>query len=725
MLPPYKDPSLSEEERACDLLSRMTTAEKLAQMTMKGSIADIKRMADEGRLPDTGISCVYVSQPVSTDTLDSIQRGLIENTRLGIPMIVMGESLHGAMIEGATVFPQSIGMGATFNTSLAGEAAALIGGEVRAAGVRQTYAPNLDLSRDPRWGRVEENYGEDPYLTSRMGTAYIKGLQSRGVAASPKHYIAHGSPEGGINIAPVHIGLREFYENMYEPFCAAFREAGAMSVMPAYSEFDGIPVHASRFLLTDVLRHMMGFDGFTVSDFGALHMLVGTHHTAANALEAGMAALDAGLDLEAPEAFGFGGDFAKAVENGDVDMEKIDTAVLRILRIKIRLGLFENPYTESSVSFRSEAAVDCALRCARESVVLLENNGILPLDCGNIDRIALVGPNADSAQLGDYTVPGAVKRAVTLRAALESRLGKDRVIYERGCNISSGSADMIDRAVNAAKEAGICVAVLGDNSNYYGGIGWGNEADIASVTCGEGFDVSSLELPGAQKELLRAVRAAGVPVICILVTGRPYAIGEEASLSDALIEAWYPGESGGTALAEILFGDICPSGRLPISFPRSAGHLPCFYNYKSSARGFYRQPGSPEKPGRDYVFDTPSALYPFGFGLSYTVFTYGDISARVHGTDVTAAVEVKNTGPRAGAEAVLLFLRCHTSRITPFVRRLRGFEKVFLEPGESAEITFSLNADDFSFINEQYRPEIGYGKYTLIIGDKNIEIDIV
>lgn len=724
MLPIYKNPEVSETERAADLLSRMTTAEKLAQMVMRGSIADLRRMAEAGELPETGVSCVYVSQPVSTDTLDYIQRCLVEKTRLGIPMIVMGESLHGAMIAGATVFPQAIGMGATFSKPLMSEAAAHIGAEVRASGVRQTYAPNLDLSRDPRWGRTEENFGEDPYLTSRMGVAYIKALQSKGVASSPKHYIAHGSPEGGINIAPVHIGLREFYENMFEPFCAAFKEAGAMSVMPAYSEFDGIPVHASRFFLTDVLRGEMGFDGFTVSDFGAVYMLMSAHHTAADALEAGKAVLDAGLDLEAPGAFGFGGDFGRAVENGEVDMVKIDEAVLRILRIKIRLGLFENPYTGSGAPFHTAEAASCALRCAHESIVLLENNGILPLS-GNIKKIALVGPNADSAQLGDYTALEAAKRAVTLRAALESRLGSSRVLYERGCNIGSGDEAMLGRAVSAAKEAGICIAVLGDNSNYYGGVGWGSPEDTGTVTCGEGFDLSSLSLPEPQKKLIRAIRGAGVPVICILVTGRPYAVGEEASLSDALLEAWYPGEHGGTAIADILFGDVCPSGRLPISFPRSAGHLPCFYNHKVSARGFYRQPGSPEKAGRDYVFDTPEALYPFGYGLSYTSFAYGGLKAEVNGTDATVFVEVRNTGLCAGAEAVLLFLRCHKSRITPFVRRLRGFEKVFLKPGESAALTFKLDAADFSFINEKYCRETGYGRYTVMIGDKNIEIDIV
>jgi beta-glucosidase len=452
-------------------------------------------------------------------------------------------------------------------------------------------------------------------------------------------------------------------------------------------------------------------------------MLVTAHHTAQDALEAGKRSLDAGLDLEAPGSFGFGNDFRQAAENGEVDIKKINEAVLRILRIKIRLGLFENPYTAAGTALHKSEAADCALRSAYESIVLLENNGVLPL-CDGIKKIALVGPNADSAQLGDYTVPEAVNRAVTLRAALESKFGCG-ILYERGCNIAGGDDDMIDRAVSVAKEADVCIAVLGDHSNYYGGTGWGNPADIGNVTCGEGFDVSSLTLPEEQKRLLRAVRKTGKPVICILIGGRPYAINEEASLSDALIEAWYPGEYGGTALCGILFGDVSPSGRLPVSFPRSAGHLPCFYNYKVSARGFYHCPGSPEKSGRDYVFDTPEALYPFGYGLSYTTFSYSTITADVNGLSAAFSVRVTNTGSRAGAETVLLFLRCHTCRITPFVRRLRGFDKVFLEAGESTEVYFNLGADDFSFVNEEYRRETGYGKYTVMIGDKSIEINIV
>jgi beta-glucosidase len=723
MIPDYKNPALPEEQRAADLLSRMTPGEKIAQMTMARSIYEVQGMIDAGTLPGEGISCVCISKPVSPALINGVQRYLMENTRLGIPMIVMGESLHGAMIDGATVFPQSIGMGSTFNTALMGEAASFIGAEARAAGLRQTFAPDLDLARDPRWGRVEETFGEDPYLCSRMGTAYIKALQNTGIAATPKHYIAHGSPEGGLNIAPVHIGLREFYENMYEPFADAFREAKAMSVMPAYSEFDGIPVHASRFLMTDVLRGEMGFDGFAISDFGAIHMLMSTHHVAATARGAGEAALDAGVDLEAPNAFGFGEDFRQAVLRGEIDMAKTDRAVLRILRIKFRLGLFENPYTEPGTMHSKEAG-DCALRCARESIVLLENNGVLPLS-KSVGKIALVGPNADSAQLGDYTPPEAAGRTPTLRTVLESRLGSGRIIYERGCSIAGGDAGMIARAARAAEEADVCIAVLGDNSNYYGGVGWGNEDDIASVTCGEGFDVSSLTLPEPQRRLLREVCKSGKPVICVLISGRPYAVAEEASLSDALIEAWYPGECGAAALCDILFGDVSPSGRLTVSFPKSPGHIPCFYNYKVSARGYYRRPGSPEKPGRDYVFDSPDALYPFGYGLSYTSFAYSGLTAAADGTDAEINITVTNTGSRAGAEAVLLFLRCNTSRITPFVRRLRRFEKIYLEPGQSSVVRFRLGADDFSFINEEYRREVGYGKYTVMIGDKSIEIDIL
>lgn len=702
------------------LLAEMTLGEKLAQMVMTDNINYIAEMIDNGTFPENSVGSCYISDYVAPELINRVQKYILENTRLGIPLCVMGESLHGVKMRGATVFPQAIGLGSTFNEGLMSEIADVIGKEAYALGIRQTYAPNLDISRDPRWGRVEENYGEDPYLTSRLGVAYIKALQSHNVAASPKHYVAHGSPEGGLNVAPVHAGEREFREIMLESFKAAVVEGKTMSVMPAYSELDGVPIHASRYLLTDVLRGELGFDGYTVSDFGAVHMLHSAHKTAETPLDAGLTALNAGVDIEAPGAFGFGADFAKAAHDGRIPIDRIDEAVRRILRIKIRLGLFENPYADAANmrAVHTDESIALARKTARESAVLLKNNGILPLK-NEIKKVTVMGPNADVAQLGDYTARGAEEYAVTLRAGLENRLGKENVKYIKGCNINvaANSEEEINEAV-AGSDA--VMIVLGDNSSFFAGVGWGDEEGGNVVTCGEGFDLHDLNLPAVQKTLLRQVKKSGKPVILILETGRPYCIGEECELADAVFQAWYPGEQGGNALCDLIFGDETPSGRLPISFPRSAGHIPCFYNCKPTARGYYNTPGSPDRLGRDYVFDTPAPLFAFGYGLSYTSFEYGGLKADRE----KVTVSVKNTGEYDAKETVLMFMRQHYCPVTPYVKRLRGFKKIMLKKGESRVVTFELRDDDFSFYNVDMDKEIGKGKFTVMIGGLECEIDI-
>ena len=726
--PRYRDPSSPEAARIADLLGRMTTEEKLMQLCLLTRIDRLAEDSASGPLYPTlvhGLGASYCTGYFDPEAFNRIQRFLVEETRHGIPLIMMGESLHGSMFDGATVFPQAIGLGSTWNTELMSEVAAAIGRETRATGIAQTYAPNLDLSRDPRWGRVEENYGEDPFLTSRLGVAYVRALQAQGVASSPKHYCAHGTPEGGINLGPVHAGERELRELYLPPFAAAIREGGALSLMPAYSELDGVPLHASRFLLTDILRGELGFEGFTVSDFGAVQMLHSFHRVAATPLEAGRQALGAGIDMEAPNRFGFGDELLAAVRDGTIPIELIDTAVARILRVKLRLGLFEQPYADPAARsrLRVPATVALARRAAHEAMVLLKNeDGLLPL-AGQVSRVALIGPNADNAQLGDYTPREATDRAVTVRQGLVARLGADRVTYAPGCSIAAGSDAELTAAVAAARDADVAILVLGDNSNFYAGIGWGDtgSAGPAAVTCGEGFDLSDLSLPGRQQELLEAVAATGTPVVLVLMSGRPYAITWAAEHIPAILQAWYPGEQGGHAVCDLLFGDANPSGRLPISFPRSAGHLPCCYNHKVSARGFYKRPGAPEAPGRDYVFSPPSALYPFGHGLGYTAFDYRDLAVEPavvppDGT-VEVAVTVQNTGKREGAEVVQLYLTDDFSRITPFVRRLRAFEKIHLDPGASQRVRFRLGPDDFAFINEQMRPEVEPGTFTVTVGE--------
>ncbi|MCL2518327.1 MAG: glycoside hydrolase family 3 C-terminal domain-containing protein [Oscillospiraceae bacterium] len=718
----YKNPNIPEEQRVEDLLARMTIEEKIAQLVMSRSMPELIKMLDDGTFPEHGVSSCYNGNvSVPPEDFNRLHKYVLENTRLGIPLSVHGESLHGVMLNGATVFPQAIGLGSTFNTELMSEIVNIIGAEANILGIRQTYAPNLDLSRDPRWGRVEENYGEDPYLTSRLGVAYIKALQSHDVASSPKHYVAHGSPEGGLNLAPVHAGEREFRDTMLEPFRAAVTEAKAMSMMPAYSELDGVPIHASRFLLTDVLRDELGFDGYTVSDFGAVYMLHTLHKVAKTPMDAGIITLNAGIDHEAPGAYGFGQDFIEAAKNGLVPMEQIDEAVRRTLRIKFRLGLFEDPYMkpEKMHLVHNETAINATRRTAHESIVLLKNNGILPLS-DNIGSVAVIGPNADVAQVGDYTATGGVNYTVTLKQGLINRLGEERVNYAKGTHINTEKD--IEEAVNAVNKSDVqvVIVVLGENSNYYGGVFWGDDSGGNVVTCGEGFDNHTLLLPPVQRKLLETVAELGKPVILVLETGRPFCIEHECNLSDAVFQAWYPGEQGGNALCDLIFGDVNPSGRLPITFPRSVGHVPCFYNHKPSARGIYHVPGSPEKSGRDYVFDKPDPLFPFGFGLSYTTFEYSDLKADRN----TVSVTVTNTGDRAGKEAVLMFIRQHYAPITPFVKRLRKFDKIMLQPGESKVVTFELIDEDFSFINADMKYEVGSGTFSIMIGGLECEIEL-
>lgn len=724
---PYQDPSLTPEQRTEDLLSRMTLEEKLAQMRLiRFKPEQAQQVPFDLSLLEKfshRIGAVYNASSMPEETVRAIQDWVKENTRLGIPVAFHGESLHGVMHEQATCFPQSVGLGATFNEELMGKIADHIGKEARAIGLTMTYAPNVDLSRDPRWGRVEENYGEDPYLTSRLGVAYVKALQAQGVAACPKHYIAHGSPEGGINLAPVHAGMREFRETLSVPFEKVVAEGGAMGIMPAYSEWDGVPVHGSEYLLTQLLRDEYGFEGVVVSDYGAIKMLHTFHKVAETPLEAGKMALRAGVDVEAPSPYGFTAELEEAVKNGQISEELVDRAVRRVLLHKFRMGLFENPYGHSL----PDRAEELALQAAVESLVLLKNEGLLPLS-DSVGKVALIGPDAAVPQLGGYTVRESFERAVTLKQAMEQRLG-DRLVYEPGCTVASGTDEMLQKAVEAARNADVAVLALGDNSSFFGGIGWGDQGldGKAAVTCGEGFDAHSLDLPGRQQELLEAVCATGTPVVLVLQTGRPYAICWAKENVPAILQAWYPGQQGGNAIAQVLFGDRDPGGRLPISFPRSVGHIPSFYNHKMSARGFYKNPGTKEEPGRDYVFDTPDALFPFGHGLSYTSFAYSDLQlpeTAAVGETVSLSVTVENTGSRTGFETVQMYVTDRFCRITPFVKQLRGFKKLELAPGEKRTVTFSLGFEDFSFINESYKREVEPGKFTICVGNLQAEIEL-
>ena len=722
---PYQNPQLSVQARVDDLLSRMTLEEKFQQLRLvslkEADISALPFRTDFLEPLANRLGSVYCPHHIPPENLRKMQDWIMAHSRWGIPAAVHGESLHGAMAENCTCFPQAVGLGATFDPALLTEIVTQIGKEARANGVTMTYAPNVDLSRDPRWGRVEENYGEDPYLTSVMGVAYVKALQAQGVSACPKHYIAHGSPEGGINLAPVHAGEREFYETMAVPFEKVVREGKTEGIMPAYSEWDGEPIHASRRLLTGLLREKWGFTGQVVSDYAAVSMLHTFQKVAPDATTAGRMALSAGVDVEAPNLFGFGEGLMEAVRKGAVAEALVDTAVARVLKHKFEKGLFENPYADEAAQKenRSAAALALARRAASDSCVLLKNEGILPLS-DSVGKVAVIGPNADSPQPGDYTVPAAIGRTVTLRNALEDRLGKERVLFSKGCSTAYGTDEQLAHAVDTAKQADVAIVVVGDNSNSFGGVGWAEDGDGSDAyTCGEGFDVHDLDLPGRQQQLLQAVYATGTPTVLVMVSGRPHSILWADAHVPAILQAWYPGEQGGHGVADVLFGDADPGGRLPISFPRSVGHIPCFYNHKVSARGFYKKRGSAQKSGRDYVFDTPDALYPFGYGLSYTTFAYHDLSVPEKGKtdgEITVSVTVENTGSRRGAEVVQLYVTDRFCRITPFVKQLRGFQKLWLEPGEKKTVAFTLGFEDFAFINENMEREVEPGEFIIRVG---------
>jgi len=742
--PAYLDASLNVDARVRDLLGRMTIVEKIRQM----SADSMERFLKHGRVSRKALHEFFRGRSIGSlrdpriepagnaRAVNAVQKYLVERTRLGVPAIIHGECLHGHMSPGATIFPQAIGLASTWNTRLIRQMAAVAAKEARAVGVAQALAPDLDLARDPRWGRVEETYGEDPYLASRMGVAYIRGMQGEGpaitaehVACTAKHYAAHGSPEAGMNLAPVAGGERELRSLYLPPFKAAVIEAGVHSIMPCYSEYDGIPAHASRFLLTRILREEWGFPGYVFSDYGGVHMLKDFHRTARTAAEAGKQALEAGLDLEACVEYGFGDELLRLARKGDISVALIDRAVARILRIKFLAGLFENPYADVEKASRivnRPAHRRLARRIAQESIVLLKNEKkLLPLD-PSLRRIAVIGPNANVAQFGDYTVhkTDAVTPLAGIRRAVSQRT---EVVHAAGSALYGAARDGFDEAVEKAADADAAVVVIGGTSHVMAGVGWG--MDEAAATCGEGFDRADLGPPGVQTDLVKAIHATGTPTIVVMIHGRPYCIPWIAEHVPAIIEAWYPGEEGGNALADVLFGKVNPSGKLPVSVPRSVGHVPAFYNHKPSARGYYKNPGSPEKPGRDYVFSAPTSLFAFGHGLSYTTFKASNLRVSPRrippGGRVNVAVDIRNTGRRRGKEVVQLYVNDVVSSVTTPVKALRGFKKIDLKPGEKRTVRFVLTPDDLGLFDEEMAFVVEPGTFEVLVNGLKKTFEVI
>ena len=758
--PLYKDAKQPVDARVKDLLARMTLEEKVAQLgtvwekrkqletdeavftsehakdILGDGIGEIARPAENKKAPNkTALQTALFT--------NAIQKWVRENTRLGIPVLFHEESLHGHVGRNSTSFPQAIGLASTWDPELLTQVYSSAAQEIRARGAHQALAPILDVARDPRWGRIEETMGEDPYLIAMMGTAAVKGFQGSDngvtkdhVMATLKHLAGHGEPTGGLNIAPTPVGEHGLREIFLFPFEAVVKNAHPRSVMASYNEVDGVPSHANGKMLNGILRGEWGFDGLLVSDYYAINEFITRHHIADNKKDAALIAFKAGVDVETPD-FDSYTNLAQLVKDGKITTAQLDVAVARVLREKFTLGLFENPYvsTKGVDEFVGNAKHRAlSQHAAEETMVLLKNQGnLLPLDVKKLSSVAVIGPHVHETLLGGYSdVP---KQTVSILQGIKDYVGaKVQVNYARGTKITlddwtpaadsiaanslskerwnkdavtlatpKDNAGMIDEAVAAAKKSDVAIVVVGDNE----------------ATSREGWadnhlgDRADLNLVGQQQELVDAVLATGKPTVVILNNGRPLSIAKISETAPAIIEAWYLGQETGRAVARVLFGDINPSGKLPVSIARSVGHLPVYYNYKPSAK-------------RGYEFTETSALYPFGYGLSYTQFNYSDF--KINKTDTKAgdvvdvSVKITNAGARAGDEIVQLYTHDEVASMTRPVKELKGFKRISLKAKESTLVTFSLSVNQLGFYNSDMKYVVEPGKFEIMVGSSSQDI---
>lgn len=702
----YKQPRVPIERRVEDLLSRMTQQEKVRQLDLYSGATTLVDAHTDGThaaatahfLPDKakamwgdlGVGAIHDLNPTPQQA-NAIQEWVLAHNRLGIPVLFIEEGLHG--FDTGTVFPAPINLAATWNPEIVQNVGAAIAAEARATGVGMILAPVLDLAREPRWGRVEEDYGEDPYLTGQLGLAYVRGAQGEtlnsdhSVVSEPKHFAGHGSPEGGTNTSPVHIGERELRSVMLKSFEPAIRDGKAMGVMAAYHEIDGIPITADPFLLKKVLRQEWGFHGFVLSDLGAIQRLYNVHHVAATPKEAVCLAIRSGVDMQFYdfEHEVFQNALMDCIREGSLPMADLDRAVGAVLRVKFALGLFDHPMTDPDLrarTYRSEPHLELTLQAARQSMTLLKNDGhLLPLS-KSTKRIAVIGPNADVARYGDYENESNGAH-ISMLAGIRALVPQATVEFDSGNDFAAST--------DKAKAADVVILGLGE----WQGIS------------GEGFDRSDLDLPEKQEQLLEAVVAAGKPVVLVLENGRPLTIGWAKEHVPAILEAWYPGEFGGRAIAETLFGDNNPAGRLTITFPRSAGQLPDFYNFDPSRT-------------HKYVDDDGAPLFPFGFGLSYTSFRYDHLA--VHspssgsGGETLVTVDVTNDGDRPGEEVPQLYVRQDVGSVETPDRSLKGFARIALNPMETKNVTFRIPQGQLAVWNAEGKWKVEAGNYTLWVG---------
>jgi beta-glucosidase len=744
----YEDYRKPIEQRAKDLLSKMTMEEKLVQLRCpwmgkaklfthnefnyeRAIDAFPNGLGEVARLSDGNAFLNQKKAPNSSEIpvlANDVQKFFINNTRLGIPVLFQEEGVHGLAIKDGTMFPSALGMSCSWNEELSSEVFTAIAEEARATGIHRVLAPVLDLALDPRWGRTEETMGEDPYLVTRLGLAKVKALQgnsdtpdSTHVAALIKHIGAHGQPEGGSNAGPVFISERQLREVNLKPFKAAIIEGKAMGVMPNYNEISGIPTHANRWLLTNVLRKEWGFKGIVNSDYNATVELMDFHHVAANAEDAAWKALNAGVDIEQSDRYMYAS-LSEAIKDGKTTLDKLNQAVLHVLEQKFRLGLFDHPYMDvhRAEIVGCEAHRTLALKAACQSMVLLKNdNDLLPLDRTKVKKIAVIGPNADQCILGGYShIP---RTTVTPLDAIKEKYNDVKVVYAQGCGINKAGSKygatvllpheenlkLIQAAMIAAKDVDVIVLVLGGNDKI------SREATMPTLP----GDLVNLELLGDQNELVDSLKTLNKPIAAFVFSGPPISFVHLKKSVPAIVQCWYLGQETGYAVAETLFGDNNPSGKLSMSIPRSAGHLPDYYYSKPTARI------------RPYNLDSISPLYPFGFGLSYTNYVYSNlkiskptISAN---ENVTVTVDIKNIGERAGVEIVQLYIRDEVSSVTRPVKELKDFKRIALNPGEVKQVSFIITPDKLKFYDIDMKEVIEPGDFDIMVGSSSQKYDIV
>ncbi len=741
--PIYKDPSQPVEARVEDLVSRMTLDEKIAQITTvwtgKADLFDADGEFDptkatglypsglghfarpnDIRGPSSPLETPFRDERQTVELANAIQKWAVEETRLGIPVLFHEEGLHGYAARGATSFPQAIGLASSWDPEMLREIYAVVGREIRARGAHLVLSPVVDVARDPRWGRIEETYGEDPYLVSELGVAAVEGFQGETlplakdkVFATLKHMTGHGQPESGTNVGPANLSDRLLRETFFPPFEEVVARTNIRALMASYNEIDGVPSHGNPWLLNDVLRGEWGFKGGVVSDYWGIDDMQRLHFVEPDLQSAAVRALKSGVDFDLPDGNAFKL-LPDALAKGDVSIEEIDTAVRRMLEIKFLAGLFENPYADAdyaeAITDNDEARA-LALKAAHRSIVLLKNDGILPLDASKLKRIAVIGPNAAAVRLGGYSdVP---TRVITMLDGLKSALGESvRIDHHPGVKLTeegdwwldsvkpadvAENLKMIAEAKRTARNADVIILFIG-GSEATTREGW------ALIHLG---DRASIELPAQQTELVEAMLALNKPVVTVLINGQPMGVDEISDRVNALVEGWYLGQEGGTAMADILFGKVNPGGKLPVTIARDVGQLPLVYNHKPSAL-------------RGYLEGTTVPLFPFGYGLSYTTFEIGEptLSATTIAPDgkVTVSVPVTNTGAREGDEVVQIYIRDSVSSVSRPVKELRGFKRITLAAGASETLEFTLGEKDFRLWNKTMQRVVEPGEFEIMAG---------